>query len=187
MYTLRMCCVVLLTLFIGSGNALAKRSESDESSVSAITLDVLRVEACIDHTDECFIAGGLMRINLLDLAEGRVDFARQVLLPENTAELRLVLGDNNTITVDDEALPLDVPSGRTSELRLKGEDVFPPERGLITSMTLDFDLGRALVVRGKTSGSSYALKPVIPLKTVEIIPLPEGKATSWQCLIKRAR
>jgi hypothetical protein len=170
-----MCCVVLLTLFVGSGNVLAKKSKGDQGVVSGIALDVVRIEACAGKKG-CTVASGPKQVNLLDLADGRVDFAKQVLLPDNTTELRLVLGESSTITVDDESLPLDVPSGQTSGMKLKGEDVFPLEGGLLTGMSLDFDLGKALVVRGKKSGSSYKLKPVIKVATAEITPMTNGAA-----------
>ncbi|WP_339138193.1 MAG: DUF4382 domain-containing protein [Candidatus Electrothrix sp. GW3-4] len=167
---------MLLSLAFPLGNVWAKQSKFNIDAVSDVTLDVVRFEACIDDTDECVIAGGPKQVNLLDLADGRVDFAKQVLLPDNTTELRLVLGESSTITVDDESLPLDVPSGQTSGLKLKGEDVFPLEGGLLAGMSLDFDLGKALVVRGKKSGSSYKLKPVIKVATAEITPMTDGTA-----------
>ncbi len=179
------CGVIVLSFLIGCGSALAKKAQFDESAVSAITLDVLRVEACMDDTDECLIAGGPKQMSLFDLAEGKVDFARQVLLPDNTTELRLVLGDGSSIAVNGESLPLEVPSGQTSGLKLKGGDVFAAEGGFLAGLALDFDLGRVLVVQEKNgkgkgkaadAGFSYSLKPVIQIASADVTPLTDEVA-----------
>uniref|UniRef100_UPI0040578ABB DUF4382 domain-containing protein n=1 Tax=Candidatus Electrothrix sp. TaxID=2170559 RepID=UPI0040578ABB len=133
------------------------------------------MEACA-RGKGCIVAGGPMQVNLLDMAKDNIDYVNQVLLPERTRALRFILGDNSTITVDGESFPLTVPSGKRSGLKLKGEDVFPLEGGLLAGISLDFDLGKALVVRGKKSGSSYKLKPVIKVATAEITPMTDGTA-----------
>ncbi|MCI5191901.1 MAG: DUF1566 domain-containing protein [Candidatus Electrothrix sp. AU1_5] len=199
MYALRMCCVVLLALLVSSGNALAKRSKFDESSVSAINLDVVRVEACA-RGKGCVVAGGPMQVDLLDMAKDNIDYVNQVLLPEKTKRLRLILGDNSTITVDGEVFPLTVPSGKRSGLKLWGRRAFPKEGGFLSNLELNFNLKRQLVVKrernwprgskgskgsGKGSGKerwkgkdsvaySYKLKPVIKVATAEVEQLPEN-------------
>ncbi len=191
MYALRMCCVVLLALLVSSGNALAKRSKFDESSVSAINLDVVRVDACA-RGKGCVVAGGPMQVNLLDMATDNINYVNQVLLPEQTKALRLILGDNSTITVDDEVFPLTVPSGKTTGLKLRGWKVFGNEGGFLSHLTLDLNLQKQLVVREKKSKSkgkgkgkkgssddavsSYKLKPVIKVATAEVEALPENMA-----------
>ncbi|MCI5217781.1 MAG: DUF4382 domain-containing protein [Candidatus Electrothrix sp. LOE2] len=183
--------LVLLSLAFPLGNVWAKQSKFNIDAVSDVTLDVVRFEACIDDTDECVIAGGPKQVNLLDLADGRVDFAKQVLLPDNTTELRLVLGESSTITVDGESFPLTVPSGQTSGLKLKGRKAFGKEGGFLSGLTLDLNLRKQLVVQakkvrhkekgrhGKKKVSyvySYKLKPVIKVATAEVEALPENMA-----------
>ncbi|MDU9048915.1 MAG: DUF1566 domain-containing protein [Candidatus Electrothrix sp. Rat3] len=165
----------------------AKKPKSDEAVVSGITLDVMRIEACA-RKKRCTVASGPMQLDLLELADGKVDFANQVLLPERTRELRLVLGENNTITVDGESFPLTVPSGQTSGLKLKGRKAFGKEGGFLSGLTLDLNLRKQLVVQakkvrhkekgrhGKKKVSyvySYKLKPVIKVATAEVAPLTE--------------
>ncbi|MCI5125421.1 MAG: hypothetical protein D3925_13345, partial [Candidatus Electrothrix sp. AR5] len=186
-----MCCVVLLTLFVGYGNAMAKRpkkSRNDQGVVSAIALDVVRIEACARKRG-CTVASGPMQLDLLELADGKVDFANQVLLPEKTRELRLVLGENNTITVDDESFPLIVPSGKRSGLKLKGGKAFPEEGGLLSGLKVKLNLKRQLVVRTKRVRSkengkrrntsfvnSYKLNSVIKVQSAEVAALlPEER------------
>ncbi len=181
------CCFMVL-FALSFNNAWAKK-EKIEHTVSGISLDVLRIDACAREKG-CVAASGPMQIDLLDLADGKVDFASKVLLPAKTKELRLVLSDNSTITVDDESFPLDVPSGRHSGLKLKGQKVFGKEGGFLTGLTLSLDLKKQLVIqakKGKSQGHgkgkgksveelvySYKLKPVVAVKTAEVEPLPEN-------------
>ncbi|MCI5157265.1 MAG: DUF1566 domain-containing protein, partial [Candidatus Electrothrix sp. AUS1_2] len=159
-------------------------------SISAMQLDVLKIEACSDDGG-CTTAGGPMQLDLLDLAAGEIDFAQKVLLPDNTHELRLILSDNNTITSSGVTSSLTVPSGDTSGLKLKGQQVFPEQGGFLAGITLDLDLEQALVVqeekgkakgKGKKSSSdddavySFKLKPVIEVGTAEVEALPENMA-----------
>jgi len=182
------CWLVLLSLAVPLGNAWAKQPKFDVNAVSEISLDVLRVEACA-RKKGCVVASGPTQLNLLDLADGNIDFANQVLLPERTKELRLVLGENNTITVNNEPFPLAVPSGQRSGLKLKGRKAFGKEGGFLSDLTLKLNLQKQLVVKRGKSGSkgsgkgnrqgkssvaySYKLKPVIKVATAEITPLTD--------------
>ncbi|MCI5178254.1 MAG: DUF1566 domain-containing protein [Candidatus Electrothrix sp. AW3_4] len=148
------CCIVLLSLAFPLGNALAKRAKFDESSVSAINLDVVRVEACA-RGKGCVVAGGPMQVDLLDMAKDNIDYVNQVLLPEKTKRLRLILGDNSTITVDGESFPLTVPSGKTTGLKLWGWRAFPEEGGFLSNLELKLNLKRQIVVKRERDRSAW--------------------------------
>ena len=175
-----LCYLVLLSLAFPLGNAWAKKPRFNKDSVSAITLDVVRMEACASGKG-CVTASGPMQLDLLELADGKVDFANQVLLPEKTQYLQLMFGKNSTITVDDELFPLSVPGGTKSGLKLKGRKAFGKEGGFLTSLELQFKLGKKIVVqrnkiRSKDKGQrrqvsyvySYKLKPVIRVLSAEV-------------------
>ncbi|MCI5161681.1 MAG: hypothetical protein D3917_06595, partial [Candidatus Electrothrix sp. AX5] len=183
-----LCYLVLLSLAFPLGNAWAKKPRFNKDSVSAITLDVVRMEACASGKG-CVTASGPMQLDLLELADGKVDFANQVLLPEKTQYLQLMFGENSTITVDDELFPLSVPGGTKSGLKLKGRKAFGKEGGFLTSLELQFKLGKKIVaqrnkIRSKDKGQrrqvsyvySYKLKPVIKVATAEVEALPENIA-----------
>ncbi|MCI5197527.1 MAG: hypothetical protein D3919_15170, partial [Candidatus Electrothrix sp. AW5] len=116
--------------------------------MSAINLDVVRVEACA-RGKGCVIASGPMQVDLLDMAKDNIDYVNQVLLPEKTKRLRLILGDNSTITVDGESFPLTVPSGKTTGLKLWGWRAFPEEGGFLSNLELKLNLKRQIIVRQK--------------------------------------
>ncbi|XOF35254.1 MAG: CHAP domain-containing protein [Candidatus Electrothrix sp. YB6] len=181
-----MCWLVLLSLAVPLGNnAWAKQPKFDVDAVSEISLDVLRIEACAARKG-CVTASGPMQLNLLDLADGKVDLTGKVLLPEKTKELRLVLGENNTITVDDEPFPLITPHDL---IKLKGQKIFGQEGGFLSSLTLNLNLRRQLALRKKKIGSSgkgknrqitfmsfYKLRQNIRVQTAEVTPLTEDMA-----------
>ncbi|MCI5146694.1 MAG: hypothetical protein D3923_14515, partial [Candidatus Electrothrix sp. AR3] len=127
-------CLLLLFIF-PFGNAWAKRPKFNVNTVSEISLDVVRIDACA-RKKGCSTVSGPMQLNLFDLADGKIDFANQVFLPAKTKELRFILGNNSTITVDEELFPLSVPGGQNLGLKLKGKKYFSKEDGFLSKLTL---------------------------------------------------
>jgi len=72
-------------------------------------------------------------------------------------EFRLLLGENNTIKVDDEVLPLRTPGAQQSGLKIKVQAII--EGGEEYSILLDFDAEKSVHMAGRSG--SYMLKPVI--------------------------
>lgn len=72
------------------------------------------------------------------------------------SEIRLVLGTENSVTVDGEKKPLNTPSAQQSGLKLKvNQDL---EAGENYAYLLDFDVDESIVATGN---GGYNLKPVI--------------------------
>lgn len=95
--------------------------------------------------------------NLLEYQDGVDTLISQAVLTGTTIkEVRLVLGNNNSIKVADEIFPLIIPSGSESGLKIKMNKSL---NGGIDYLTLDFDA--ALSVKQETSG--YKLTPVIKI------------------------
>ena len=73
------------------------------------------------------------------------------------SQLRLVLGDNNSVVVDDMEYPLTVPSGSESGLKvLINADLV---EGIAYSVLIDFDAAKSVIKTG--AAEKYILKPVI--------------------------
>ena len=78
-------------------------------------------------------------------------------LPAGTVlQIRLILGENNSVVIDGEEFALTTPSAQTSGLKLNVHAQL--EAGLTYDMWLDFDAARSIV---KTGSGKYNLKPVI--------------------------
>ena len=72
------------------------------------------------------------------------------------SQLRLVLGENNSVVVDGIEYPLSVPSGSESGLKvLINADL---EEGIAYSVLIDFDAAKSVI---ETGAQAYILKPVI--------------------------
>ncbi len=95
--------------------------------------------------------------NLLDLVDNKDTLLVNAEIPAGKIQqIRLVLGDHNTIVVDGVESHLETPSAQQSGLKLNiHQDV---DAGLVYKMVLDFDASRSIV---HTGSNKYILKPVI--------------------------
>ena len=150
-----------------SGNArLAVRLTDAPGPYEAVNVDIREVmvhtAADADEKDGGWVSLNVMNdgvYNLLDFSNG-VD----TLLAEGTelptgkvSQIRLVLGDNNSVVVDGETQPLKTPSAQQSGLKLKVNADLTP--GITYEVLLDFDAARSVVKAGNSG--KYNLKPVI--------------------------
>ena len=72
-------------------------------------------------------------------------------------QIRLVLGENNTVVIDGVSHPLNTPSAQQSGLKVKVNQVL--EAGFTYDFILDFDVDQSIVVAGNSGNIN--LKPVI--------------------------
>ena len=97
--------------------------------------------------------------NMLDYTNGMDTLLSSVVLPEGRiSQLRLILGDNNTLTLNGSTydLPLTTPSAQTSGLKFNiHADLIG---GVEYKLWIDFDVARSVV---ETGNGTYILKPVI--------------------------
>lgn len=96
--------------------------------------------------------------NLLDLTGG-VDtlIATAELDTGLVSQIRLVLGENNSLVIDEDTLALNTPSAQQSGLKIKINQHF--NAGVNYKILLDFDAAKSVVKAGNSG--KYNLKPVI--------------------------
>ncbi len=95
--------------------------------------------------------------NLLNFRDGLDTLLGSIELPAGKiSQVRLVLGDSNSVVVDGETHELKVPSGSASGLKLNFHQEL--EEGLNFKLWLDFDASRSVIAKGN---GQYSLKPVI--------------------------
>lgn len=99
-----------------------------------------------------------MIVNLLELTNG-VDtlLASAELDPGHYKNLRLILGDQNTVMVDSVTHDLKVPSGQQSGYKIKFKTDL--EEGEEIDVVIDFDANRSVVKAGRSG--LFILKPVL--------------------------
>ncbi|HUH27770.1 DUF4382 domain-containing protein [Gelidibacter sp.] len=78
-------------------------------------------------------------------------------LSGNLNQIRLVLGDNNTVVIDGETYPLKTPSAQQSGLKIKINQTLLPN--MAYTFLLDFDVDKSIVIAGNSGNIN--LKPVI--------------------------
>lgn len=127
----------------------------------AIYLDVIGVEVNVapDDGSEKWLslttAAGVY--NMLELTNGiDILLINEEIPAGRVQEVRLILGDGNTIVVQGVSHELVVPSSATSGLKIKVNEVIGD--GSVLTLMLDFDAAHSIDVQGN---GGYHLKPVI--------------------------
>lgn len=96
--------------------------------------------------------------NLLSLVNGEEAILADTEFPSGKlSQIRLVLGENNTLKIGEETFPLTTPSAMQSGLKLSVNQELREE--FTYNFILDFDAGQSVVATG--SADKFNLKPVI--------------------------
>lgn len=129
----------------------------DPASYDAVFIDVQGVELTGDNGNAFDINVNPGIYNLLALSNGIDTIIATGDIDAGTIQqIRLILGDNNSVVVDGVSYPLATPSAQESGLKLQVHETF--EAGVSYAMLLDFDAGKSIVQEGN---GDYKLKPVI--------------------------
>ena len=111
--------------------------------------------------------------NLLDFSNGKDTLiATGTLNNANVQQIRLILGPNNTVVVNNITYPLSTPSAEQSGLKLQVHQTL--QAGVQYSVLLDFDANKSIVEEGN---GTYKLKPVIRTIETAISGAIRGKIT----------
>jgi len=146
------------------GNAkLAIKLTDAPGDYDAVYIDVKEVVVKYSGNEEDLDLGINAGIyNLLELTGGvNVLLFDDEVPAGKISQIRLVLGENNTIVVDGQTLPLSTPSAQQSGLKIQVNETLEP--GILYEFMLDFDVDKSIVSQGN---GGYSLKPVIRATTV---------------------
>ncbi|MGM0545308.1 MAG: DUF4382 domain-containing protein [Bacteroidota bacterium] len=98
-----------------------------------------------------------MKVNLLELTNGnQITLGSEELEAGTYSQVRFILGDDNTVTVDGETYELQTPSAEQSGLKLNVNAEV--EENSTYTLLVDFDAARSVVQQGN---GGYLLKPVL--------------------------
>jgi len=133
------------------------------ATYDAVYIDVQQVAVNVSSdsaTDSGWHTIPLLRpgiYNLLDFKNGIDTVLASADLPAGKlSQLRLILGDSNSVVVDGQSYPMKTPSGQQSGVKLKINTTLTG--GIVYRLWIDFDAGRSIVATGS---GKYILKPVI--------------------------
>lgn len=141
------------------GNAkLALRLTDAPGDYEAVFIDVEAVEIKYNgNQDDLILAIESGIYDLLELTAGVNVLLYDDEVPAGRiSQIRLILGDDNTIVVDGQILPLATPSAQQSGLKINVKQDLEP--GILYEFILDFDVDKSIVAQGN---GGYSLKPVI--------------------------
>ncbi len=95
--------------------------------------------------------------NLLELTNGLDTLLGAIEVPAGKiSQIRLILGDDNSLKIGEEVHPIKTPSAQQSGLKIQVHQTLVA--GITYKILLDFDAARSIVSKGN---GTYSLKPVI--------------------------
>lgn len=142
---------------VAGTSTLAIRMTDAPANYDAVYIDLQSVEITGSAGNATLLNVNAGIYNLLDFANG-VDtlIASGNLQAGKIAQIRLILGSNNSVVVNGISFPLSTPSAQQSGLKLQVHNTFVA--GVAYQLLLDFDAAKSIVVTGN---GSYSLKPVL--------------------------
>ncbi|WP_246581506.1 DUF4382 domain-containing protein [Echinicola shivajiensis] len=149
------------------GNAKVSVSLIDApADYDAVWIEVLGVEVLTNDDDENDESAWITfdneimddQINLLSLVGGEeADLGTEEIPAGEITQIRLLLGDDNYLVIDEEEFELTTPSAQQSGLKLKlNQELLA---GIQYKIVIDFDAAKSIVEAGNSG--KYILKPVL--------------------------
>ncbi len=162
-------CIVMLSILMHSCTKSASttypysvRLTDAPGAYSAVNIDLKAVEITGTGGKTVMLNVDSGILNLLNYSNGLDTLIATATLEAATVEqIRLILGTNNTVVVDNVSYPLSTPSAEQSGLKLQVHQTL--KAGVQNSILLDFDANKSIV---STGSGTYKLKPVI--RTIEV-------------------
>lgn len=150
-------------------NVSLKSSFISRSDYESVNIDIKKI-SIHTSTDSTATSGWFdLEANagiydLLDFENGNdTIIALDTLLQVQTvSQIRLILGNNNTIVESGETYDLETPSAQTSGLKIQIHALLQPNKAY--KVVLNFDTDKSIV---KTGNDKYKLKPVINATVVQ--------------------
>ena len=148
---------------------ISLKSTTAKSTYDSILIDIqaISIHTSTDSAEtsgwfELETNGGIY--DLLDYTAGNDTLIAfdSVFQTQTVSQIRLILGENNTIGVDGEIYDLETPSAQTSGLKIQVHAEL--EADLSYKILLDFDANNSII---ETGNGKYKLKPVIDASVIE--------------------
>lgn len=132
-----------------------------ESSTDTVTVnDTVRVDTTVGDAGWVDVPIEPQKINLMELTDTEALLAEAELDEGYYAEMRLVLGDDNSVVVDGESNSLFVPSGSASGYKIKLDERL--HSGEIMDLVIEFNAENSVHVTGN---GRHMLRPVLRVFT----------------------
>ena len=128
----------------------------DSIAYQQLNLDLILIRAKLDSAGWLDLPTNQGIYDLVELQNSDTMISNAIMLSDSLKEIRLVLGDNNSIMVDSVLHDLDIPSGQSSGLKFKFAQ--PVYLSGFDTLMVNFDADASV---HQTGNGSYKLQPVI--------------------------
>jgi hypothetical protein len=145
----------------GQTTAFKLRMTDKPGNYDAVNIDVIGAEVHSDVSGWVTLKVVPGIYNLLELTNGKDTLIADGQVAVGTiSQIRLILGNNNTVIVGGNTFPLTTPSAQQSGLKLQVHETLTA--GVEYTMLIDFDADKSIV---QTGNGKYMLKPVLRVIT----------------------
>lgn len=145
-----------------------------------VNLEVIDVLIKRDQSDEDsgWVSIGASKVpvqyNMMELTGGVNALIADTLVPSGyLGQIRLLLGENNTVVKDGVSHPLKTPSGQQSGVKLMVNQTLEP--GISYDFTMDFNVDKSVIKAGNSG--NYNLHPVVRVFTTVSLGSIRGTVT----------
>lgn len=130
----------------------------DPASYDAVYIDIQQVEVTMEGSAAVALTPVRPGVyNLLDFRNGLDTLLLRAELPAGkVSQIRLILGENNSVVADGQTHALNTPSAQQSGLKLNLKEEFVA--GGSYDVWIDFDAGKSI---NETGNGKFQLKPVV--------------------------
>lgn len=151
-------------------NISLKSSSSLRSNYESVNIDIQKV-SIHTSTDTAQTSGwfdletntGVYNLLNYDAGNDTIIALDPTLQVVTVSQIRLILGNNNTVVDSGETYDLDTPSAQTSGLKIQVHAELQPNQAY--KIVLNFDIDKSIV---KTGNGKYKLKPVINASIIKL-------------------
>ncbi len=146
---------------LGNGSMSVHLVDGPSLEYGALDLHVVKVEIAKEGEGWITLGTPDVTVDLLSLTGGLEEtLVEGASIPAGTyGQMRLVLGEGNTITTPDGTFPLKVPSGLQSGVKFPVHFVVAPDT--TKDVFIDFDAHRSVFVHEAGASQQYILRPVV--------------------------
>jgi hypothetical protein len=143
---------------LGNATLTIKMGDSP-AGYDAVNVEILKMEVNLNGTWLEYAVATPGVYNLLQFTNGNtlLLLGPTLISPGSVSEIRLVLGNNNSIVVDGVVCELQTPSGQSSGYKVKMGSQ-PLLAGFTYNLILDFDVNKSV---HPTGNNKYILHPVV--------------------------
>jgi hypothetical protein len=155
----------------GIKSSLSVKMTDAPGPYTAVNIDLVGVEVTGTNNNAVLLNVNNRIYNLLNFSNGKDTLIGTGTLDVGTVEqVRLVLGPNSTVVVNNVSYPLSTPSAEQSGLKLQVHQTLVG--GVAYNILLDFDANQSIVDMGN---GTYKLKPVVRTIDAAISGTIKGK------------